>query len=220
MFYPSPLSHSLNSKVAFIVVISMFLASFFGQALALTPQQKIQYIAVATKAAKESVAKGEVNRARIALLSVLAEIQSLAPAARQSPVKELFADYMVARNQAYPEAAAQLQLPAIQAFFQHFQINKTKLLKFASDLNMSTSLPNGKKAFRRHIANVLGQREAAWVELEKLAALSPPPDQLMANRQLFMQIFQAQIPMTFHKIVFGPAIAAGVAQQRVVPEVM
>ncbi len=207
-------------SIARLFTIILLLVLLTNASFALTPQQKIQYIAAASKAAKESVAKGEINRARIALLSVLVEVQSLAPAANRSPVKELFADYMVARNLAFKGAPAQAQLPAIQAFFQHFQKNKTRLLTFASELNMTTSLPNGKKAFRRHIANVLGQREAAWKELEKLAALSPPPDHLLANRQIFMQLFSAQVFMTFHKIVFGPALAAGVAQQRVIPELM
>ncbi len=199
----------------FLFAIIILLGSVPG--LALTPQQKIQYVTAAIQGAKDSIKKGEVGEARMAMLAVLNEIQTLAPSSGQSPVKELFADYMVARNMAWSSAPAQMTVEAFKAFLMNFNKQRAELLKLSYDLNMD-NLPNGKNQYYKKIADVLGQRKSAYKKVGEFAMTAPPPDHLLASREMYMVMFQQQIPRMFFNVTFGPALAAGHAQQRVIPE--
>jgi len=205
-------------KLGFLLVfIAVGILIFSSIGVALTPQEKIQYISAASTSAREAMQDKEQGQARMVMLAVLKEVQSLAPAASQSPVKELFDGYMQARNLAWPDAPAALSMDQVSAFLAAFEKNKTELLFFSKDMNIST-LPNGKQQYYEYIADILSMRKTAWEKIGALAMLSPPPDQLLSSNQVFMKLFQDQILTMFFNVAFGPAVAVEHAQQKVIPD--
>ncbi len=190
-----------------------------GQARALTPQQKLEYIQAATQGANELLKEGKTGQARLALLSVLTPVQHFIPAANQQPVKKLFDDYMQARNAAWPNAPAALTQEALNAFMQTYEANRTELARLGSLFDPEARhYPKGKQAYYRHVTDILAQRQHAYQLAGELSMQSPPPDQLVVNKQVYMALFKQDIPKVLYHITFGPVIAAQHAQQRVIPE--
>ncbi len=195
----------------------MVLFSCHVSAQSLTPRQKVQYISAANAAAKEELSKGKVDQARLVLLAVMAPVQSFLPAANQSPIKELFNDYMQMRNKSWDGAPGQLSEPALQAFLNFYDQNKTELFRLGKLFDMS-SLPNGKKAYYRRIADILAQRVPAYELAGRWAMKAPPPDQLVANNNVYMVLWKKEVPKLLNHITFGPSLALAHARQRVIPE--
>ncbi len=197
----------------------MLLCGLAGPVQALTPQQKLEYIQAVAQGAGELLGKGRQEQARLALLSVLAPLQSLLPAASQQPVKQLFEAYMQSRNGAWPDAPAALSAEALQGFLQAYQGQRTELARLARLFDPEPNhYPKGAQAYYRHVADILAQRQHAYRLAGALSRQAPPPDQLVTNQQVYMELFKRDIPKVLYHITFGPVIAAQHAQQRVIPE--
>ncbi len=209
-----------TSLLTGFVLWAGFLTCSPVQAQNLTPQQKMQYSSAAVNAAKEELDKGKQNRGRLILLSVIQAVRDIAPAARQVPqVKTIVEGYMAQRNRAWPSAPAQPSLQALAAFIKKFDADAANLLGLAKFYDYDLGLPSGKRAYWRHISQMLARREAAWKTADALCASAPPPDHLLANPAHFQKLWVKNIPKFLFYVTFGPAIAGQHALQRVIPEV-
>ena len=184
----------------------------------LTPQQKLSYLQAATAAAREQLADGATDQARLCQLAVLTPLQGLLPARQQEPIKGLVDDYLKVQGKAWKDAPKQLTQQGLGAFLDFFERNKPQLMALAKAFNLEQgSLPNGTQEYYRRIADVLAQRKSAY-ELAGRWAMEAPQPELLLAQDVFMHLFGKDIPKALYHITFGPATAAGHAQMRVLPE--
>ncbi len=201
-------------RTLLLMIFLMF--SISSWAVNLSAQQKLNYIKMATSSAKEDLQKGKIGQARLTLLAVMIPVQSLLSAAQQSPVKELFNDYMVARNIAW-KGSEDLNQSNLKQFLSVIKQHKADLFRLSKRFSMDV-MPSGRNQYYQKISDILAQRKAAYQLAAQVAMKSPPADQMIANAQVYQTLWGQQIPQMFYNITFGPAIAGIHAQKRVIPE--
>ncbi|MFH0945747.1 MAG: hypothetical protein V2A76_11160 [Planctomycetota bacterium] len=208
----------MHRITVFVPAVLAILSIAPAPAQNLTPQQKISYLQVATTAAREQLEAGATDQARLCQLAVLTPLQGLLPARQQEPVKGLIDDYMKVQGKAWQGAPSQLTQQGLGAFLDFFEKNKPRLMALTKAFNLEQgSLPNGTQEYYRCIADVLAQRKQAY-ELAGQWAMAAPRPELLLAQDVFMHLFGKDIPKALYHITFGPATAAGHAQQRVLPE--
>lgn len=198
------------------VLVSAVSYSAWAQGATLTQEQRLQFMNGAVAEANKQVKKGDLDQAKYSLLSVLTFVQTFAPRANQSPVKEVFAGYMAARNGAWKKGPA-MSDDAVNRFFQFWEKNKAEFMRL-SGLYRWENMPDGVNEYRRRVTQMLSEYKSARELAGKLAALAPPPDLILQNRAVYTKMFREQIFVCLYHIHFGPSMAAQMALQRVIPD--
>lgn len=199
-----------------LFLVSVISFSAWAQGATLSQDHKLQYLNGAVAEANKQIKKGDHDQAKYSLLSVITFVQQFARSATRSPIKEVFAGYMAARNAAWKKGPA-MSDSTVNKFFEFWKKNKAEFMRLSGVYGWQ-NMPDGVNEYRRRVTQMLSEYKSARALAGKLAALAPPPDLILQNRAVYTKMFREQIFVCLYHMHFGPANAAQMALQRVIPD--
>ncbi len=167
------------------------------------------------------MAEGDTARVRMMVIGTALLAQSFFGAVDDPNFGPIIRGWMAAHEAGWPGQTA-LGPTEVNDLLATIEANKTRLGQIAQQCATdSHGMPHGIMEYRRYVANSVTQREETWAFLDGIAKASPPTMLLMQD-QLLWQKLAGILPyfQVFYRANFGPSIAIGIAQQRVIPEAL
>lgn len=184
--------------------------------------QDFQFLDAAVKAAAEQIEDNKPEVARVCLLSMVGKVGKFYQHRDNPQMGQLgpkFKAYLAACEATWKaggEGAGQESLEALVAGYKAKEAENRLLTSEFEFMVPRTS--EGKKAYQRRVTDVLARGKSERERAGKLCMLCPNPVALMQNPQVLVALTQQGISPYLFNVVFGPAMAAQHALQRVVPE--
>lgn len=181
--------------------------------------QKAQYLQAAVEAMQEKMAEGDTARVRMMVIGTATIAQPFFGSMNDPTYGPIIQGWAAAHDAAWP-GQTQLGPTEVQNLLATIDANKTHLAQIGQECQtVPQMMPHGIMDYRRFIANAVIQREVTWDFLDGIASASPPPILLMQDQRLWQNLTIVRpYFQVFYNAIFGPAVATGIAQQRVIPE--